>query len=246
MKIYISLILFLVSLFILTPSIYAQEGVGTGATKRLERQEDRITDLKNRANREIDRRIEKLTDLMNKISNAKHLTSDQISSLTASIQTEINNLTALKTKIAADTDLATLRSDVQSIVKSYRVYVLYIPKIAIMFAGNRIIDIVTKMTDPTTGIVSKLQTRLQGNTDANLQADLTDMQAKLTDAKTQAQNAINTVSSLTPDGYPANVSILQNARSMLQTARQDIVSAIKDAKMIIQGLHAMNKPTPAK
>ena len=53
-----------------------------------------------------------------------------------------------------------------------------------------------------------------------------DALAKITDAITQATNAYNTVSSLNPQSYTGdNKTIFQNARKMLNTARQELNSA---------------------
>jgi hypothetical protein len=62
------------------------------------------------------------------------------------------------------------------------------------------------------------------------------MTTKLTNAKTQATDAINAVLPLTPDGYPGNKTTLQSARSMLVMARQDIQAAHKDEQQIRQDL----------
>ncbi len=196
-------------------------------------QENRISNLQNRANEAIENRITRLNQLIDKINDIKRLTSDQKSTLTGQIQSEVSALETLKTKIDADTDLTTLRADVQSIVKSYRVYVVFIPKVYIVAHADRLMDVVGLLQT----YESKLQTRVTAaGSPSALTALLSDMTAKLTDANTQAQNAINAVLPLTPDGWPGNKATLQSARTMLQTARQDIQTAWHDAQQIRQGL----------
>jgi hypothetical protein len=56
----------------------------------------------------------------------------------------------------------------------------------------------------------------------DMRTDNADAKAKIADAKIQAQKAIDTVTVLTPEGYPGNRSILLFAVKMLQTARQDL------------------------
>lgn len=196
-----------------------------------------ISRLKTRADNEITRRINALTLLMGRINDIKRLTTDQKNTLTSQIQDQINSLNTLKTKIDADTDLATLRTDVQSVVQSYRIFALFIPKTYIIIRGDRLLDIV----DLLTGIQGKLQTRIDaaksaGNDTTAMQSLIADMTSKLADAKTQATNAINAVTPLTPDGYPANKATLQSARTMLVTARQDIQAAHQDEQKIRQDL----------
>ena len=199
--------------------------------------EKKVGTLQERANREITRRIASLKMLIGRLNNLKRISADQKATLVTQVQTEIDNLTALQAKIKADTDLETLKTDVQSIVTSYRIYALFMPKIAILAMAERLDAAVDQMTDLTT----KLQTRIEAAKSAGkevgaLQSTVIAMQKKIADAKTQEQNAINVVLPLTPDGYPGNKSTLQDARKMLQKGHQDLVEARKDSKDIIKGL----------
>ncbi len=208
--------------------------------------EDRITHLNQRADKEITRRITSLTNLVNRINSIPRLTPTQKANFASQIQNEITSLTTLKAKIDADTDLQTLRTDVQSIVQSYRVYALYMPQIEIVMAADRMLDLNSVFGT----LEAKLQTRITqaqtaGNNVSALQTTYTDLVAKLNDATTQTQNAINAVIALTPQGYPGNKTTLMSARTMLKTARQDIEAAYKDARTIIEGLKAFKpKPSP--
>lgn len=199
--------------------------------------EKKVGTLQERANREITRRIASLKMLIGRLNNLKRISADQKATLVTQVQTEIDNLTALQAKIKADTDIETLKTDVQSIVTSYRIYALFMPKIAILAMAERLDAAVDQMTDLTT----KLQTRIEAAKSAGkevgaLQSTVIAMQKKIADAKTQEQNAINVVLPLTPDGYPGNKSTLQDARKMLQKGHQDLVEARKDSKVIIKGL----------
>src|SRR5260370_39951459 len=91
-------------------------------------QTDKIVNLKERAGKEIDRRVASLMKLIDRVNAIKRLSTTQKSTFTAEIQVQITNLNNLKAKIAADTDLPTLRIDVQSIVQSYTIYALFMPQ----------------------------------------------------------------------------------------------------------------------
>lgn len=218
----------------------------TVATAAVEtRQEERMVNLKARADKEIDRRLTALNAIKTKINAIKRLTTDQKSAMTTAIDQNITDLTALKTKINADTDPTTLQADVKSIVDSYRVYALFIPKIHILTAGDAITDLLTKLN----ALETKLETRIAeaktaGNDVAALETALAEMKTKLADAKTQSDNAVSTVTSLEPAGYPGNKGSLQTALGLLKTARADIVTAKQDAKTIVNGLKAIKTPTP--
>lgn len=202
----------------------------------------KIDNLKSRGINEIDRRIKSLTNVSNKISEMKRLTPTQKSDLTNNLQAEIISLTALKSKIQADTDTQTLRNDIKSIVTSYRVYLLYLPSTQIIVAANTLLNTADKLTE----LADKLQTRIteeknKGTDTTNMETLLADMRAKIADAKTQANNAIEKVSALKPTEFPGNKQFLQNAREILQTAHKDIITAQQDSQKIIVELRKLNK-----
>lgn len=196
-----------------------------------------LNTLRTKADAEIDRRTLALTNLITKLGTLKKVTPDQRTTFTTNIQTEITNLKTLRTKIDADTDVTTLKTDVGSIITSYRVFALYLPQVSMLAASDKVLNII----DTITPITGKLQTRIQqkqtaGQSVASMQATLTDLQTKLTDASTQANSVITNITPLAPTGYPGNKPALQNARAMLQTAFQDLKTVSSDAKTIIQAL----------
>lgn len=197
----------------------------------------RIENLKSRAAHEIERRIAALNLVITRIKTFKHLTAENKTALEASVTTEVSNLKALGTKIAADTDIATLKADVKSIVDSYRVFAVFIPKIHLLAASDRMVNI----ADELSSLADKLQTKIQsaktsGKDVANLEDLLTDMRNKTADAKSLASQIQSTVTPLAPDGYPGNRSTLLSGRTMLRTGHTDLIEAHHDAQSIIQGL----------
>ena len=197
---------------LLTGPAYAIYGTPnpTRAERKQERQEKMTTLRRTRADGEIDRRVAALTSLLGRLNGMKHLSDDKKSNLTSQVNSAIANLQALKTKIDGDTDPATLLADKKSIVDSYRIFALFMPQIRIMAYADSLIDVAQLMKTKTT--------------------DATAL-AKIDDAITQATNAINAVSVLTPEGYPGNKGTLDGARGMLKTAREDLKAArgsIKD------------------
>lgn len=222
-----------------SPTVSVTAGARTAA-----RDQATITRLKNRADAEITRRLTALNALLTKINAMVRLTSDQKTGFTNGIQGQITSLTNLRTKIDADTDIATLRTDVQSIVQSYRIFALYLPQVEILSHADRALTIIGEMNSISTKLQSRIDAaKSAGNDTTSLQSLMTDRTSKLADASTQAQNAINAVLPLVPSGYPGNKPTLQSARSMLQTARGDMQAAEKDATQVRQGLKGMKKPS---
>ena len=128
------------------------------------------------------------------------LPADEKNALSATIQTQLNEMTTLKAKINADTDLATLRVDVQSITKAYRIYMLVIPQGRIMAAADRAMT----LADTANTLGAKLEARIAaaktaGNDVSAEEATYADFQTKIADAQTQAAAATSEVATLTPD-----------------------------------------------
>jgi hypothetical protein len=202
----------------------------------------RMTNLVQRADNEIDRRLVALNNLTAKISTLKRISDGQKSAFNSEIQTNITSLTNLKAKIDADTDLPTLKQDVQSIVDNYRIFALYMPKIHLLAGADIASDMAGSLGSLAIKLQNKITTDQQAGKDvATLQTLLTEMQTKVSDASNQAANITDLVIQLVPSGYPGNSTNLSSARDMLKTARADIQAASQDAQQIITGLKAFQK-----
>ncbi len=214
----------------------------------------RIERIRETANKEIDRRTASLTELSTRIGEMKHESDADKVILTGMVNAELTSLATLKAKIAADTDLVTLKTDTQSITKSYRVYMLVMPSIRIIAAADRVVNIAGDMS----AIGTKLSLRItaagtEGNDVTKLTAALTDFNAKLEGAKTQAQAAVTGIGGLTPDNgdktkMEANKAALKAAREKLRLAEADLKAARADINTIREGLKVMKKvatTTPA-
>jgi hypothetical protein len=212
------------------------------ATKSSTLVQTRISDLKARADREIVRRTTALTLLITRLNNFKRLPDKDREEFKKAIQDEIKALNELKSKIDAETDLTMLKADVQSIVSSYRIFALFIPKIHLLAAADTMLTI----SDNLTALADRLQTAIniaktKGNETTSLEADLKIINDKIADAKKQANAVDSIVLPLTPDGYPGNKSILNNARSMIKNGHEDLVDAKHLAEKIVLALKAFNK-----
>ncbi len=201
----------------------------------------KIQTIKTHGNTEIDKRISDLNKLLSKVQSLKKISDTDKSGITTSIQNEISTLDSLKGQIDLATSTSSATEGVKSITKEYRVYALVMPRINIIAAADR----VGTIHDMLSILAGKLQSRLATATSTkNISAastSLADMNAKIDDAKTQAQNAINRVATLIPDNGDKNVlksntTALKEARMEIQTANKDLVAARKDAQSIIGDL----------
>ncbi len=204
--------------------------------------EARIAKAKTHADQELDRRVTSLNALATRVNDMKKITDAQKSSLTAAITDQVNTVTALKAKIDADTDVATLRADIQSITKSYRIYALILPQASLVAAADRAMDVASSMSALAGKLQARISTLQTSGTDVTaLQAAYADFNLKIADANTQANAAVTEAVSLKPDNgdktvMAANVAALKDARKKVQAAQQDLVVARKDAETIVRGI----------
>ena len=97
---------------------------------------------------------------------------------------------------------------------------------------------------------AKLQARGQAAAQAgadvkSLNATLADLGTKITDAKAQIDTAFKTATTLAQDesdkaNVAANNKALADAKSKVETARQDLKAARKDIDALVEGLKKLN------
>jgi len=193
---------------------------------------------KARADQEIERRLASLNELSARVSDMKHLTADQKTALQTSIKNQIDVLTSLEVKINADTDLATLKTDIQSITKSYRIYMLVLPQGRVQAVVDRV-DTITGQMD---SIAAKLKARMDLTVEsASTTATYNDLLAKIADAKAQSAAALALTVNLKPDNGDAtvqasNTAAIKDAKAKLATATADLKAARQDIVTLIKAV----------
>ena len=197
----------------------------------------------------ITARITALNNLNTRVADLKNVSATAKSNVSASVQTNISGLTALKAKIDADTDGTTALADAKTITANYRIYALVIPQGYILASSDRVSTIVGILNT----LSGKLETRITdagtaGKDTTALKASLSDYNAKMADASAQGQAAESGVGSLTPDQGNAsvlasNTAALKASRADIKTATADIKAARADAATIVAGLKAFHLTT---
>jgi uncharacterized protein (UPF0305 family) len=213
---------------------------------RVDANADAKLTTKERAVAEIDRRIDSMNKLTTRIDAMKRVSDSSKASIKATVKAEIDALTTLKAKIQADTDEATLKADIASITKGYRIYMLVMPQLSILSGADRL----TTTAELMTTLGSKLETRINeakasGKDVTALTTAYADMQTQISEAKANAAAAITLSASLKPDNgdktvQDANRKALTDARAKLKAGHDDLKAARKDVETIIKGLKALN------
>jgi hypothetical protein len=157
--------------------------------------------------------------------------------MSAQIQAEIDSLTELRTKIETETDETVIRTDAKSIVNSYRIYALFMPKIMTLTAAEGMLNLSDRMISFQQQLLTLVSEKAGTGEDVSaLEQLLTDAQESITEAQEQAQSAIDAVSPLEPNGYPGNKTVIQTARQSLRNGRLSLVSAKDSLREVLQEL----------
>lgn len=186
----------------------------------------------------IDARINKLTALIARLGDAQRLSPEAKTTITATLNAQIDALKALKAKIAAG-DTTTLKDDSQSITKSFRIYALVLPKAAITAAADRIMTISGQMEAFSAKITARIDAAATAGADVSVARTASaDFSAKIADAKVQAQAAIALVANLSVDEgdktkLEANTAALKEAKTKIDAAQADLKAARKDIGVIM-------------
>lgn len=179
--------------------------------------------LQSRAILEIDRRIAALTNSLNRLDAVTLLTADAIANERTQIQTEIQNLSSLKSQIQSETNSTALQPLVSQVTSSLNFYAVFVPKVMVITTAERLITV--------SDLLASVQTRLlemavsSGQDISDVETLLVDAQEQIAQGRASAESAIETVSALETEGYPGNRTALQSARADLVEARTSLLSA---------------------
>ncbi|MBV9933735.1 MAG: hypothetical protein JO367_05485 [Actinobacteria bacterium] len=175
---------------------------------------------KTKAIAAIDKRLAWLDVLTGHVNNAKNLSADHKATLLDKIDADRRGLRSLRAQIVADDDGPTFRQHAQEIVTDYRVYLLLTPQVHMTIAADGMDVAYAKLET----VADKLAA--QGK-------DVTELRAKIDDAKAHADPVPGHVLPLEPHGYPTvDKPVLDQARTDLQTARADLKAAVAIARSL--------------
>lgn len=214
------------------------------ASAAADRQNTELSRIRERADTMIQVRLATLQKLLTRIQSDKKLNDDEKTMFANDVHTTINSLASLKTKIDADTDATTARADAKSIVTTYRIYVVYEPKIRLTVIIDNVQTITTTLTTLTTKIQTFLDTlNSQGKNMSSAQAALTDAHAQITAIDTLLTTDKSLLSGVTTASANPQ-SIFTQVRKDLATVRQDLAKIRLDFATILANLQIVLKTTP--
>ena len=219
-------------------------GIGTayaadGGTTTRPRSGAALSTAQAACEKAIDDRLAALDKLAAAVDGRPAVTDEHQATIDGHIAAAKAGLGALRDKIAADTDAATLKADCRQIVDGYRVYVVVVPRSHEVVAA----DAVVAGADKLTARVGDLQAAIdaaeaKGHDVSHDRELLADLQAKVASAHDAAAGVPATVLGLTAADWDAGTAkpALQSGHATLKSAHGDLATALQDAKSIVKDL----------
>ncbi len=192
----------------------------------------------------IGQRQAQLTKLSDRLSAAPACDAD--GKIAGVIAADGPALTALGTKLAADTTLADAGKDFQSIFDDYRIYLVVTPQAYAAAACGRIERATATLTDDQAKLTTLVDAAAANGADMTAaEAALADMSTKIADAKTNGDQAAAALAALAPDHgdtsvIASNAAAVDAAHVQLETAHTDLTAAANDARTVVAALKALH------
>lgn len=228
---------------VLAVSAAAPATSATPTSTKAASQQDKVTKTQDKNLAIIDKRVEELNKLVTRVQETRNLTDTQKTTISSTVQALIMNFGELRMRIENSTSSEALKADKEQLSKTYRIHALFMPQINVIASADRVITVLNMFLS----IGPKLEARMNqlGTTTENVVA-WTDFKAKLIEANSLAQTAVNQVVALFPDEgdktkMAENLKILKDSRTKIQTAHKDLVAARKDAQTIVNSLVKADK-----
>jgi hypothetical protein len=218
------------------------------ASKAAGKQTNELQNIISRSNTLITNRLTSLSTLSTRVQGDKRLSTSEKSSLASDIQTDTNGLTALKTKIDADTDATTARTDEKQIITSYYVFAVFEPKVRYLIILNNLQTTTSNIQALATQLQNLITTfKSQGKDVTQLQSLLDDITSQLQTINTTISADITTVQNISPTSKPTTdqfSKVKQDISQIVRAGLGKIKSDFDQMKPLFKQLISQKQGTP--
>lgn len=229
----------IIAIFILACTL----GVPASAIEQtVQTEQTKLATIISKGDQEIERRLTALNAAAKVITQTEKLSQSDRQTLTDEISSTVAGLTALKTKLDADTTLTSARADAKSILTQYRVYALVLPKVRLVKVADGQIALEAKFSELSSKFLQRFsELKAAGQNTSALEVTLSNMNIKVENASAISVAIQTKVIALQPSDYNTDHTILSGDRDQLKTAHDDLVAARVDAKTIADGIKALTQ-----
>lgn len=181
---------------------------------------------------QLQNRVVQLNRLGTDISNAKSLTANHVTALTADVSTASTNINALVTKVPTDTTLAQLREDRASMLRQNRVFAVLTPQVFLTIQADAIAAEVLTYQGQEAGLLAAVNA-LNGEPAYNNAFNHYTQFVKFVNAASLgATNVATAVLAQTPADFPGDTSVFVHANRALLEADIALAHAGYDATVV--------------
>jgi hypothetical protein len=198
-----------------------------------------VANLKAFGDCEIARRQTTLASLAGVVKAAPALTTPDRAALNADISTAKATLATLKTQLDSAVTAVACKATIAQVVAKVRVYVLVVPQVRLTVAADDVLSLKPHLQALAAALSQRIaDAAAAGKDTAAAQSSLDAMNAALAKAESLAAPWPSQLVSLTPAQYDAGTAgpILQQARSALANASQQLKAALVDGRAILAAL----------
>jgi len=183
----------------------------------------------------IDRRVAALNKAITRVNNSKKVATADRDALVSDLNANINNLNTLKATIDGDSEIDSLKNEIKSIVIDYRIYAVVLPRDRGKLIDGRINAILSRIDTLSSKLDTWLDSAKKRGFDLSHIDELDqDFKAKLADAHSQADEAMNQFSAMQPAAdLGAAKNHLSAGKTAMRRVRDDLKAARGDLRQII-------------
>jgi hypothetical protein len=188
---------------------------------------------------EIDRRLATLDRLGDLLDDAGALTDAHQAALEDILDGARSGLQSLRTEIAADTTLASLRTDVRRIYTDFRVYVLDARQVALVRGDDRVAAAADRLDAAVVRLTEAIaEAKAKGKDVTAAQGHLDAVIAAIGKARDEVAGDADAVLAQTPAAWNAGTAkpVLDAARASLSAAHADLRTAVSEARATLAAL----------
>ena len=188
---------------------------------------------------EVDRRLTTLGQLTSTINASKALTAGHKATLTAEVGATSSGLTGLKAAIDAGVSVAVLKARIVEIAAGFRVYDLVVPQVFLTNAADGATAIAAQFGQISPALAGRISTaKSVGKDTTAAQAALDAMNAAIANAAALVSPLPGRLLVLTPAQFTAGTAgpVLRSARAGIVSARDQLKSAVADARAVLADL----------
>jgi hypothetical protein len=182
----------------------------------------------------INGRLHTLAALKTAINAATALSSAHRATLNGIVTADVSRLSALRTKVDAETTLPAVRADERSMVVDFRVYMLVVPKVRLTIASDVENAAIGRLGSVHDKLAAAIAAAKAHGTDVSAEeTELADLAARLSAASSVLSGRADALLAVAPSpDAAAMTAAVGPVRAAVRTTREDLRKAVADARQI--------------